>query len=100
MSFGLLLQGLVGGAAQRCARYDGDVMLWCSTPYDIGNALDVEAMRDDAGMVMALQGGPPPSLAGSLCSLGKVPGPRDHTYSGYLVRENPWLQLQGRQHVC
>jgi hypothetical protein len=34
-------------------------MLWGSTPSDIGNALDVEAMRDDAGVVMALQGGPP-----------------------------------------
>jgi hypothetical protein len=31
-------------------------MLWCSTPSNIGNALDVEAMRDDAGVVMALQG--------------------------------------------
>jgi hypothetical protein len=25
--------------------------------------------------------------------------PRDRIYCGYLVRENPWLQLQGRQHV-
>jgi hypothetical protein len=25
-------------------------------------------------------------------------GPRDRTCRGYLVRENPWLQLQGRQH--
>ena len=24
--------------------------------------------------------------------------PRDRTIRGYLVRENPWLQLQGRQH--
>jgi len=32
-------------------------MLSCSTPSNIGNAsLDVEAMRDDAGVVMALQG--------------------------------------------
>ena len=22
-------------------------------------------------------------------------GPRDRTYRGYLLRENPWLQLQG-----
>ena len=22
-------------------------------------------------------------------------GPRDRTYWGYLMRENPWLQLQG-----
>ena len=25
-------------------------------------------------------------------------GPRDRTYRGYLLRENPWLQLEGRQH--
>jgi hypothetical protein len=23
-----------------------------------------------------------------------VRGPRDRTYRGYLIRENPWLQLQ------
>jgi hypothetical protein len=27
-------------------------------------------------------------------------GTRDRTYRGYLVRENPWLQLWGRQNVC
>ena len=25
-----------------------------------------------------------------------MPGPRDRTHRGYLVRENPWVQLQGR----
>ena len=29
-----------------------------------------------------------------------MPGPRERTYRGYLLRENPWLQLQGMQHVC
>ena len=24
-----------------------------------------------------------------------MPGPRDRTYRGYLLRENPWLRLQG-----
>jgi hypothetical protein len=24
-------------------------------------------------------------------------GPRDGVYSGYLLRENPWLQLQSSQ---
>jgi hypothetical protein len=29
----------------------------------------------------------------------RVRGPRDRTCRGYLVRENPWLQLQGTRRV-
>jgi hypothetical protein len=28
-----------------------------------------------------------------------MPGTRDRAYRGYLVRENPWLQLQTRRCV-
>ena len=32
---------------------------------------------------------------GTVESAPKARGPRDRTYRGYLMRENPWLQLQG-----
>jgi len=55
-------------------------MLWCSTPSNIGNAsLDVEAMRDDAGVVMALQGGAPHLWPGPSAHWGKCRA-RDRTY--------------------
>ena len=37
---------------------------------------------------------------GTVGSIGTRGEPRDRTYRRYLVRENPWLQLQGWQHVC
>ena len=40
------------------------------------------------------------SLIRVLWRAPNVPGPRERTYRGYLLRENPWLQLQGMQHVC
>ena len=36
-----------------------------------------------------------PSVSGSFRGREFVRGPRDNTYRGYLVQENPWLQLQG-----
>jgi hypothetical protein len=34
--------------------------------------------------------------SGRYCGEKKeLPGPRDRTHRGFLVRENPWLQLQG-----
>jgi hypothetical protein len=39
------------------------------------------------------------TLEGSFRGHETVPGPRDRTYRGYLVRENSWLQLQ-HAHIC
>ena len=36
---------------------------------------------------------------GSFRGREQLRGPRDRTYRGYLVRENPWLQLQGKRCV-
>lgn len=50
---------------------------------------------------MREEDGGPPTMAtariGSrvLSRARTVRGPRDRTYRGYSVRENPWLQLQG-----
>jgi hypothetical protein len=38
---------------------------------------------------------PPQLVAGCCGGRGNVPGPRDRDPSVNLLRENPWLQLQG-----
>jgi hypothetical protein len=39
-------------------------------------------------------GGPLQSERGSFGACRRVRGPRDRTHRGYLMGENPWLQLQ------
>jgi hypothetical protein len=54
--------------------------------------------------VMTRWRGPSRSLrnrsSGSCGERPNVPGPRDPTYRGHLLRENPWLLLQRRQRGC
>ena len=38
---------------------------------------------------------PPHQVVRSCGERPKAPGPRDRNPSGYLLRDNPWLQLQG-----
>jgi hypothetical protein len=40
------------------------------------------------------------SSSGSCGAFRRVPGPRDRAYSKYLLRENPWLQLQQVAEFC
>ena len=68
----------------------GRAVLFCSLSRLAKPVLEVVASKD----------GEPPQRshrrAGTTDREGLVPDPRDQTYRGYSVRENPWLQLRGR----